>query len=300
MKRFATEQKVFRIGNVELGGQPGERPTVLIGSIFFGGHAIVHDREKGLFEQVKGEALLQREAAAADETGNPRIVDVVGDTGAALIRYLEFVAAHCDAPLLVDSPSVPARLAAVRHFRGSAVMSRLVYNSIDEHCTDEELAILRECGLKNAIVLALSNRAIRPADRLALVRDQLIPAAERAGVENILVDTGVLDIPSVGWAAEAIRLVKEELGYPCGCAPANAIYLWNKARAKGTPAFEAAASVVLTLPQTLGANFVFYGPMRNAAWAFSAVAAMDAMIAHVGRLSKLRPVTQRHPLYRIF
>ena len=300
MNKFTADQKVCRIGNAELGGQPGERATVLIGSIFFGGHAIVRDREKGLFDQPKAKALLEREAAAAAETGNPRIVDVVGDTGEALIRYLEFAAAHCDAPLLVDSPSVPARLAAVRHFQGSEVMSRLVYNSIDEHCTEEELAALRDCGVKNAILLALSNRAVRPADRLALVRDQLIPAAERAGTENILVDTGVLDIPSVGWAAEAIRLVKEELGYPTGCAPANAIYLWNKMRAKGTPAFEAAASVVLTLPQTLGANFIFYGPIRNASWAFPAVAAMDAMVAHVGRLNKLRPVTQTHPLYKIF
>ncbi len=300
MNKFTATQKVYRIGNVELGGQPGERPTVLIGSIFFGGHAIVHDRQKGLFDETKAKALLESEAAAADETGNPHIIDVVGDNGEAMIHYLEFVAAHCDAPLLVDSPSVPARLAAVRYFRGSEIMPRLIYNSIDEHCTEEELDALHECGVKSAIVLALSNRAVRPADRLALLRDQLIPAAERAGVDNVLVDTGVLDIPSVGWAAEAIRLVKEELGYPTGCAPANAIYLWNKMRAKGTPAFEAAASAVLTLPQSLGANFIFYGPIRNALWAFPAVAAMDAMIAHVERLNKRRPVTQLHPLYRIF
>ncbi len=300
MYKFATEQKVYRIGKVEIGGQPGERPTVLIGSIFFSGHTIVHDRQRGLFDEARAKSLLEREAAVAEETGNPRIVDVVGDTGDALIRYLEFVAAHCDAPLLVDSPNPQARLAAVRHFRGSGVMPRLIYNSIDEHCTDEELAVLRECGASSAMLLALSNRAVRPADRLALLRDRQLPAAERAGIENILVDTGVLDIPSVGWAAEAIRLVKEELGHPAGCAPANAIYMWHKLRAQGTPAFESAASVVFTLPQSLGANFIFYGPMRNAPWAYPAAAAMDAMIAHVGRLHKVRPVTQAHPLYRIF
>jgi len=300
MVKFAVEQKVYRIGDVEIGGQPGERPTVLIGSLFFGGHAIVRDRQRGLFDEAKAECLLEREAAVAAETGNPRFVDVVGDTGEALIRYLEFVACHCAAPLLVDSPSPQARLEAVRHFCGSEVMPRLIYNSIDEHCTDEELAALREYGVKSAVLLALSNRAVRPVDRLALLRDCLLPAAQRAGIENILVDTGVLDIPSVGWAAEAIRLVKEELGYPTGCAPANAIYLWKKMRAKGAPAFEAASAVVFTLPQSLGANFIFYGPMRNAPWAYPAAATMDAMIAHTGRLNKVRPVTQTHPLYRIF
>ncbi len=300
MHKFTAEQKVYRIGNVEIGGQPGERPAVLIGSIFFGGHAIVRDRQKGLFDEAKAGVLLERESAAAEETGNPRFVDVVGDTGEALIRYLEFVAAHCDAPLLVDSPNPRARVEAVRHFCGSDVMPRLIYNSIDEHCTEEELATLRECGVKSAVLLALSSRAMRPTDRLALLRDCLLPAAERAGIENTLVDTGVLDIPSVGWAAEAIRLVKDELGYPTGCAPANAIYCWHKLKAKGTPAFEAASSVVFTLPQSLGANFVFYGPIRNAPWAYPAAAAMDAMIAHVGRLYKVRPVGQTHPLYRIF
>ncbi len=300
MLKFTADQKVYRIGNVEIGGQPGERPTVLIGSLFFAGHAIVRDRHKGLFDEAKARALLEREGAMAEETGNPRMVDVIGDTGEALIHCLDFVAAHCDAPLLVDSPDPQARLEAVRHFCGSDVMPRLIYNSIDEHCTDEEAATLRECGVKSAVLLALSSRAVRPADRLTLLRDCLLPAAERAGIENILVDTGVLDIPSVGWAAQAVRLVKEELGYPAGCAPANAIYLWHKLRAKGTPAFEAASSVVVTLPQSLGANFVFYGPMRNAPWAYPAAAAMDAMIAYVGRLNGVRPVVKSHPLYRIF
>jgi len=300
MLKFAAEQRVYRIGNVEIGGQPGERPTVLIGSLFFAGHAIVRDRQKGLFDEARAKALLEQEGAMAEETGNPRMVDVIGDTGEALIHCLEFVAVHCDAPLLVDSPNPQARLEAVRHFCGSEVMPRLIYNSIDEHFTDEEAVTLRECGVKSAVLLALSNRAVRPADRLTLLRDCLLPAAERAGIENILVDTGVLDIPSVGWAAEAVRLVKEELGYPAGCAPSNAVYMWDKLRAKGTPAFEAAASVTFTLPQSLGADFVFYGPMRNAPWAYPAAAAMDAMVAHAGRLNGVRPVVESHPLYRIF
>ncbi len=300
MLKFTAQQKVCRIGNVELGGQPGERPTVLIGSIFFGGHAIVSDRQKGLFDQARARTLLEREAVAAAETGNPRIVDVIGDTGEALIRYLEFVASCCDAPLLVDSPNPQARLEAVRHFCGSDLADRLIYNSLDEHCTDEELATLRECRVGSAVLLALSNRAVRPADRLSLLRDRLLPAAERAGIENILVDTGVLDIPSVGWTAEGIRLVKEELGYPAGCAPSNAIYMWSKLRAKGTPAFEAAASVVLSMTQAHGGDFVFYGPIRNAPWAYPAVATMDAMVAHVAKLNRVRPVVETHPLFRIF
>ncbi|MDY7040681.1 MAG: tetrahydromethanopterin S-methyltransferase subunit H [Chloroflexota bacterium] len=300
MLKFNADQKVTDIAGVEVGGQPGERPTVLVGSIFFSGHRIVSDSLKGIFDKDKARALLDREAEAAARTGNPRLIDVVGDTTPALINYIEFVAAHSDAPILVDSFSQKVRLEAVRHFAGTEIVPRLVYNSIAEDYTEEELACLRECGVKSAVILAFSTAAPRPQSRIEFLQETLLPAAERAGVENILVDLGVLDIPSVGWTALAIREVKDTLGYPAGCAPANALYTWEKLRAQESPAFEAAASSVFAFIQAQGADFVFYGPIRNAPWVFSAAATVDAMIAYTGRFTGVRPATDNHPLYRIF
>jgi tetrahydromethanopterin S-methyltransferase subunit H len=273
---------------------------VLIGSIFFSGHRIVSDPLKGIFDKDKARALLEQEAEAAARTGNPRLTDVIGDTGTALIKYIEFVAAHSDAPILVDSFSQKVRLEALRHFAGSEVMPRLVYNSIAEDFTEEELACLRECGVKSAVIMAFSTSAPKPKSRVSLLQEKLLPAADRAGVENILVDPGVLDIPSVSWTALAIREIKDSLGYPAGCAPSNALYTWEKLRAQGRPAFEAAAASVFTLVKTQGADFVFYGPIRNAPWVFPAAATVDAMMAYTGRFTGVRPVTDHHPLYRIF
>ena len=300
MLRFNAEQKVYNIAGVEVGGQPGERPTLLIGSIFFSGHLIVTDPLKGVFDKNKARAQLEREAEAAAYTGNPRLIDVIGDTGPALINYIEFVATHSDAPILVDSFSQKVRLEAIRHFAGSEVAPRLVYNSIAEDYTEEELACLRECGVKSAVIMAFSTSAPKPKSRVKLLQQKLLPAAERAGVENILVDPGVLDIPSVSWTALTIREVKDTLGYPSGCAPSNALYTWEKLRAQGRPAFEAAAASVFTLTQTQGADFVFYGPIRNAPWVFPAAAAVDAMMAYTGRFTGVSPATDVHPLYRIF
>jgi tetrahydromethanopterin S-methyltransferase subunit H len=300
MFNFAQEQIISNIYGREIGGQPGERPTILIGSIFFRGHKIVSDNKRGIFDKDKARALLMKDTEAAEETGNPNIIDVLGDTGEALIRFIEFVALHTDAPILVDSASASARMVAIRHFAGSEVMPRLIYNSIDEHHTEEELACIRDCGVKNAVLLAFSTKYLKPKTKVKMLNEDLLIAADQAGIENILVDTGVLDIPSVGWSAEAIRLIKDQLGYPCGCAPSNALYQWERLREKGTPAFEAASSVTFTLPIALGADFVFYGPIRNAPWAYSACATMDAMIAFAGRNHGIRPVNHEHPLYRIF
>jgi tetrahydromethanopterin S-methyltransferase subunit H len=300
MEKFYSEQIVTSINGTNLGGQPGERPTVLVGSLFFRGHQIVSDHRKGLFDQKRALALLALDAEMAVESGNPNMIDVIGDTGEALIRYIEFVAEHSAAPILVDSASCAARLEAVRYFAGTALMPRLIYNSLDEHHSEAELDCLGECEVKSAVLLAFSPRHLKPQARVEMLVNDLLPAAQRAGVENVLVDTGVLDIPSVGWSTQAIHLVKKQIGYPCGCAPSNALYQWTRLRDKGSPAFEAASAVTFTLPISYGANFVFYGPMRNAPWVYPACAAMDAMVASAARNYGVRPVIREHPLYRIF
>ena len=156
------EQKTWSIGGVEIGGPPGERPIVLISSIFFAGHRIVSDPLNGLFDKDKAKALLDRETEVSNDTGNPRFIDVIGDTPQALINYVEFVARNSSSPILVDSPMQSTRLAVIRHFAGSEVMPRLIYNAIAEDYTEEELDCLRNCNVKSAVILAFSTKAIRP------------------------------------------------------------------------------------------------------------------------------------------
>jgi len=300
MSRFSSKQKNYDIGGVEIGGQPGERPTVLIGSIFHAGHRIVQDPMRGIFDRDKAKILLDREMEMAATTGNRCFIDVVGETSEALKKYIEFVADYTSSPILVDSPLQDVRMKIVKYFAGSELVPRLIYNSIAEDYTDEELVCLKECGVKSAIVLAFTRRAVKPSDKLKLLHDELIPAAESAGIENILVDTGVLDVPSIGWASQAIHEVKEKLGYPAGCAPANAIYTWHKMKALGSPAFQAAASAVLAIAQSQGADFLFYGSLQNASWVYPAVAAVDGLIAYMGRLGGVVPMTRDHPLYKVF
>jgi tetrahydromethanopterin S-methyltransferase subunit H len=140
LQKFSKEQKVYTIAGVEIGGQPGERPTVLSGSIFFSKHQIVSDPLKGIFDKVKARDLLDREAEMAAFTGNPRLIDPIGDTAEALIKYIEFVSSHTHTPILVDSPQQSARLETLKHFAGTEIISRLIYNSIAEDYTAEELA----------------------------------------------------------------------------------------------------------------------------------------------------------------
>jgi tetrahydromethanopterin S-methyltransferase subunit H len=300
MLKFANLQKVYNISGVELGGQPGERPTVLISSIFFAGHRIVRDPVRGLFDREMARDLLDQEAELSIKYSNPRFIDVIGETTEALVNYIEFVVEQTSSPILVDSPSQKVRIEVMKHFAHSEVMPRLIYNAIAEDHTDEELDCLRECGVKSAIILAFSSKAMKPKAKLKLLQEDLLIAAESAGIENIMIDAGVLDVPSVSWASAAIREIKGNLGYPAGCAPANAIYTWEKIKALGTTTFRAAASVVLATTQSQGADFIMYGSIKNASWVYPTVATMDALVAYGNRLNDVRPATKEHPLYKIF
>ncbi|MEI6127220.1 MAG: tetrahydromethanopterin S-methyltransferase subunit H, partial [Pseudomonadota bacterium] len=300
MIKFEKEQKVYSIGGVTIGGQPGQSPTVLAGSIFFGKHKIVSDPARGIFDEKKARDQLELEAQASAATANPRFIDPIGDTAEALIKYITFLADATSSPILVDSPYPEARMEALRHFAGTPLISRLIYNSIAEDLTEPELACIRECGVKSAVILAFSTRAMLPLQRIALLKDKLLPAAERAGIENILVDTGVLDVPSISWAAQTIYEVKKEFGYPAGCAPANSLFNWQKLRLQGDAAFQAAASSIYAMTKFMGADFILYGPMRFAPWIYPAIAAVDAMLGYGGRFNGIRPAGKEHPLYKIF
>jgi len=101
---------------------------------------------------------------------------------------------------------------------------------------------------------------------------------------------------------EAVKLVKEELGYPAGCSPANATYDWklvqNKALRKGFAAYNASAHA---LAQLGGANFLIYGPIKQARNVIPACAMTDAIIAyHAKKQFGTKPSVSNHPLYKIF
>jgi tetrahydromethanopterin S-methyltransferase subunit H len=297
---FTTEQKYYNIAGVEIGGQPWERPTVLISSMFFTGDKIVQDPLKGIFDEEKAKYLLKKEEEISKFTGNPRIIDIIGETPEALIKYVEFVASQTTVPIIVDSPSSSARMETIKYFSKSDLIPRLIYSSIGIEHTQEELNCIKKSGVKNAILLAFSMKAMKPEKKVELLEKSLIPAIQSTGVENIFIDTGVMDVASVSWVSLAIREIKERFGYPTGCAPANALYTWEKMKKLGKIAFHAAASSVLSITSLLGADFCFYGPIKNAEWVYPAIATIDGLIAYGGRIKGLRPISNDHPLYRLF
>ena len=298
MFNFEVEQTEYEIGGVKIGGQPGVNPTVGIPSIFFNGHSIVKDEVKGIFKEKRAEKLIHRLEELKDETGIPFILDVVGNHVEALTRYVDWVADKTDAPFLIDGITADVRLPVAKHCSEIGLGDRAIYNSISPDFTETEISTLQELDLDACIVLTFDKRIMSAQGRIGVLEKDLLPAAKRAGFTKFLVDTMVLDVPSIGTASKACFLVKERLGLPTGCGASNATTQWGRVR-QDKDIYRAAHVAASITSVVLGADFVMYGPIGYAPWVTWAIAAVDAFSAYQNRWEyKTRPA-KGHPLTKI-
>jgi len=300
MFKFEKEQKIFDIAGVKVGGQPGQLPTVMIGSIFYHGHKIVRDEKTGDFDREKAEKLLKEEEEASDRTGNPRIVDVCCSWPQAFEKFIDFVAETIDGPFALDGTTAEVRIAGAKYVGETGLSERVVYNSITPHTKDDEILAIKEAKIKSAILLTLNTRDLTVNGRLQVL-DDLLNIARKAGVENVLVDTTVLDTPDPGLVSRAIFLVKERYGLPAGAGTHNAVDRWKEKRELNPAQYLLASCVANVFPITMGANFTLYGPIKNCLNAYFYCALTDAYVAYcMWQEFGMRPLTKDHPLFRIF
>jgi tetrahydromethanopterin S-methyltransferase subunit H len=268
MFRFDTQQQTFDIGRVKVGGQPGDNPTVLIGSIFYNGHKIVSDENTGEFDRADAERLIKIQEELSERTRNPFMLDVVSCSKEALKRFVGFVADATEAPFLIDSPSVEVKLAGLEYVQEVGLEKRAVYNSINVDSKLNELEALKNSGVKSAILLAFERGAVTSEVRVKIL-EKLIPKAKEAGITKPLLDTFVLDIPSLSFACKAILDLKKTYGFPCGCGAHNAISTWAGLKERiDHQSMKAVAAVINAAPAVLGADFILYGPLEDCKYVF--------------------------------
>jgi tetrahydromethanopterin S-methyltransferase subunit H len=254
-----------------VGGQPGENPPVLIGSIFYHGHKIVIDANTGNFHKEEAEKLVALQEEFSTKTGIPCMLDVVASTKEAMERFIGFVADVTRSPFLIDAPTLEAKVAGVKYANEIGVRERVIYNSLTPESKPDEFSILKENNVESAILLAYKGGVVSSRTRVKMLKD-LLCKAEEAGVSKPLLDTFVIDIPSLSLACKALLDLKRELGLPCGCGAHNAIATWVGLKERlGAHAIKPCVVTVNVAPIILGADFLLYGPIEDCKYIFPAV-----------------------------
>lgn len=298
------EQQEIEISGVIFGGQPGDNPTPLGSTIFYGGHEIIEDREKAKFDRDKAEELVNRQEELSDKTGVPHYIDVFAENEDEMVEYLDFLADITDAPLQIDANVLDVMLAGAEYVKEAGLEDRAIYNSINPWTQEPEREEerLKEIGLKNALILAYNMQDQSAQGRMSILQEGgLLDRAERCGFENCMVDTSVMNLPATGITVLAARQIKNELGVPVGSGPSNATDMWEAPKEWGKECFIGADSAVHAIAATLWNDFLLIGAIENVGHMFPAVAAADSALAGImfeetGEL----PEREDHPIRQLF
>ena len=299
--KFNTPQKIYDICDAKIGGQPGELPTFLIGSIFWLGQKMVQDANKGIFDEKAAEDLINTIQTQSDITGVKFALDIVGTTETAFEKYIDFVPKHTDAPLMLDAMSPRTRMAAANLAKKMGLADRCLYNSIYKGVTDAELANIKESGIKMSIVLADDPKDTTLEGKMNVIVEALA-MAERAGITKPLIDTAIPAFePDMGASVRAIPIMKEKYGHPVGLGSGNVVTKMGWVKANVAKQFrKGTVTATNTIMQMAGANWLMFGPAEQAEWVFPAIAVTDTYLASAAADLGTRPLEETHPIYKAF
>ncbi|HLN88986.1 MAG TPA: tetrahydromethanopterin S-methyltransferase subunit H [Candidatus Binatia bacterium] len=299
--KFNTKQNIYTIGKAKVGGQPGELPTFIIGSIFWLGQKMVIDANKGIFDAKVAEQIINTMQTQSDITGVQYGFDVVGTTEEAFGKYIDFVAKHCDAPIMLDAMSPKTRMTAATMAKNMGLSDRCFYNSVYKGVTDAELVNLKDSGIKMSIVLADDPKDNSLEGKMKVIQEALA-LADKGGITKPLIDTAIPAFaPDMGTAVRTIPIMKEKYGHPVGLGSGNVVTTmgWVKANVakEFRPGCRTATNAIM---QTAGANWLMIGPAEQAEWVFPAVAVTDSYVASAAGDLGTRPLEETHPIYKMF
>ncbi len=298
---FNREQKMFKIGNVVFGGAPGERPVVLVGSLFFLGDKAVSNHKKGVFDKSKTREKIDFAERIAEGYNLQFAIDLVAYSPKAAEKYVQFVCEVSNAPLFLDGIEEAVRIRMYKISNELGLVSRVIGNAIYVHSGDEELKALKENKIEAAVLMAfdIANPAesLTPNDKLRILNNELLPKAEKAGLRKPLVDVVVLDPASIAINGPAILKIKSETGLPTGCAPANALGSVSRKKFGVEEAIGIHAGSAAYL-QFFASDFIFYGPLKRIKDIAPAVSIIDSYLGYLAKLEGVK-IPREHPFYKV-
>jgi tetrahydromethanopterin S-methyltransferase subunit H len=297
---YTAEQRTLEIGGVKVGGLPGKTPTVLIGSIFYNKDRLVKNVDSGEFDENATEDLLNMLSDMSEKTGIPTMLDVVATTVAAMEKYLLSLVDMTEFPLLIDgADSVEVNTRGVEVAEEGGFLDRVVLNSLTPDTKEELWTAVQQSKLKNVLLLAFDSKSLISVMKRVELADTLVQRATEVGLENILIDTGVMDLPTLGIACRTQHILKGKYGFPVGNGAHNAISTWAGLVPKFGKKAKTPAMVGSSLmPVSLGADFVLMGPARHAPIVYPSVAMIDVALSGMLIEDRIRP-DRPHPRFLI-
>lgn len=280
MFRFEKEQRIFNIGGIRVGGQPGENPPLMIASLFHNKDSVTKTDRKGNFDRERTKEMLKQMEQISSATGVPGMVAMVANTPDEAKLYIDFYLENTSMPFGIDMWVADQRAKATEYVSKLGVQDKFLYNSITPWDKDipGQVKRLKDLGIKHVVVQAFDDQDQSPAGRLKSLESILAQGAD--SFDTVIVDTSVMNMPSTSFSLVANRMIKEKHGLPCGGAYSNGTHMWKECReAWGLDGFKAMDAVVQGMSSALWSDFNFCGPAVTAPRVFPAVASANILLS---------------------
>ncbi|MGP8321760.1 MAG: tetrahydromethanopterin S-methyltransferase subunit H [Methanosarcinaceae archaeon] len=312
MFKFDKKQEVFEVGGVKFGGQPGEYPTVLIGTMFYNRHKIVTNEDTGEFNKGAADSLWNDMQEMGDITGNPYVNQIVGETPEAIKKFIDwFVGVDDKTPFLIDSSAGDVRSAAADYVTEIGVAERAIHNSINSSVHEDEIEAITRSGMDAAIVLAFNATDPSVKGKLEILevggtgQDKgMLEIARECGITKPLIDVAATPLGAgAGATIRAVTTVKGHLGLPVGAGYHNMASAWDwmkQFKKTHKDAYMPADIGTNLVAQIMGSNFQLFGPIENATTVFPATAMVDIILAETAKeLGITIADEENHPLSKL-
>jgi tetrahydromethanopterin S-methyltransferase subunit H len=317
MFKFDKKQEVFEVGGVKFGGQPGEYPTVLVGTMFYNRHKIVTDEDKGIFDKAEANRLWQSMVDMGDITGNPIVNQIVGETPEAIKSYIDwFIEVDNKTPFLIDSSAGDVRAAAAAYVTEIGVADRAIYNSINASVHADEIEAIRDSDITSSIVLAFNATDPSVKGKIDILetggtgQDKgMLEIAKECGITKPLVDVAATPLGAgSGASIRTVIAVKGHFGLPVGGGFHNMASAWDwmKTYKKQFETREQKQAIYMPtdigtnlVAQILGSNYLLFGPIENTDKVFPAAAMVDIMLGETAKELGLEIMDENHPLNKL-
>jgi tetrahydromethanopterin S-methyltransferase subunit H len=152
-----------------------------------------------------------------------------------------------------------------------------------------------------SIVLA-DNPKDNSLDGKMKVLEEALAMADKGGITKPLIDTAIPAFaPDMGTAVRAMPKIKEKFGHPTGLGTGNVVTTMGWVKANFAKEFrKGCVTATNAIMQTIGANWLMFGPAEQADWVFPAVAIVDTYVASGAADLGTRPLEETHPIFKVF
>jgi len=288
------------VGPATIGGPLGSSTGLLVGSIFYDKHSIVTDEWAGEFDEDRASALIERVNALAVRYGHQMAFDVIAAAEVAMEKYLGFVAARTELPILINATEPDVRIAGLRTAGELGILDRCIFASLNEDTEDAELDALREHRPAGVMILASNISDPTPDGTCDMISDYFRPLLDDIGVEVPIVDVGTMDAPSLGLNLRGIGAVRERFGYPAGCAFSNCFPQWTGLAEQGTEYVNLSLAAALVACRMAGGDFLHYGIIEKAHPCVHASATTEVFLGFASQELDGNLMGPDHCLYKMF